>query len=247
MRPTPIGSDLLATLGLRSAPPYYAALAPAVPCSLGGAAQFSPLVAQKQTWEPKVKLPIHENARSALIIVDMQKYFFQDVERRRNLDQVVNNINTLIDYFDECSLPVFHVVSCYQANRSDWDLKMKTTGEPELIIGTQEAEILSEIRVSKRHNSIIKTRYSAFFKTNLAELLQDHRIDRVVVIGAYTHYCVNATIFDAYCYDFVPSIITDAVISHLEKEANVMIDRMRRNGYHVFTTQELIAGMACCN
>ena len=187
-------------------------------------------------------LPLPEFARSALVIVDMQEFFFQEAERRHNLDQVVKNINQLIDHFDSHSLPVFHVISCYQADGSDWDLKMKGAGKPELIEGTREVAILSEIIVSKRHFSITKTRYSAFFKTNLSELLQANKIDQVVVAGAYTHYCVNATIFDAYCYDFVPCIITDAVISHLEEEANLMISRMVRNGYHVLSTQKFITG-----
>lgn len=190
-------------------------------------------------------LPLPKNARSSLIIVDMQNFFFKEIERRHNLNKVINNINKLINHFDACSLPVFHVISCYQADGSDWDLKMKVAGKPELIEGTQEAAILPEIRVSKNHTSIIKTRYSAFFKTNLAEMLQANKIDRIVVVGAYTHYCVNATVFDAYCYDFVPCIITDAVISHLKKEADFMIDRMRRNGYHVFSTQEFISEMKC--
>ena len=190
-----------------------------------------------------MKLPLTQNARSALLIIDMQEYFFREGERRVNLDQVINNINRLIDQFDEHSLPVFHVVSRYKADGSNWDLKMKSAGKPELIEDTPEAAILPEIRVSTTHSVVTKTRYSAFFNTNLANLLRGEYIDRVVVVGAYTHYCINATIFDAYCYDFVPCIVTDAVISHLKEEAAMIIDRMRRNGYHVFTTRECLMDM----
>jgi nicotinamidase-related amidase len=173
----------------------------------------------------------------------MQEFFFQKSERRHNLYQTVENINHLIKYFDARTLPVIHVVSRYKADRSDWDLKMRASGTPELIEGAQEAAILSEIKVADNHRIITKTRYSAFFKTNLAELLHAENIDRVVVVGAYTHYCVNATIYDAYGHDFVPCIITDAIISHLQDEAAVIIDRMRRNGYHVLPTQELITDL----
>ena len=67
-------------------------------------------------------------------------------------------------------------------------------------------------------------------------------MERVVVAGAYTHYCVNATVFDAWCHDFVPGIVTDGVLSHLEEESEVMIERMRRNGYHVGTVEEYLSG-----
>ena len=114
-------------------------------------------------------------------------------------------------------------------------------GEPELIEGTPETAILASIRVSEAHTILAKTRYSAFFKTDLADRLRRKKIARVVVVGAYTHYCVNATIFDAYCHDFVPCLITDAVTSHLTEESALVIERMRRNGYHIFTTAEFIA------
>lgn len=190
--------------------------------------------------ETGMLLPLPKNARSALIVVDMQVFFFQKPDRRQGLEQVVENINRLIDCFDARSFPVFHVTSGYKADQSDWDLKMKSAGVPELIEGTPETAILPQINVSRHHTKVVKTRYSAFFNTPLAELLKAQKIKRVVVTGGYTHYCVNATIFDAYGYDFVPCLITDAVISHLKDEAELMIRRMRRNGYHVFSTAELI-------
>jgi nicotinamidase-related amidase len=187
-----------------------------------------------------VLLPLPPDARSALAIVDMQQFFFRKPERRKNLKSVIDNINRLIDYFEAQHLPVVHVITCYQADGSDWDLKMKITGEPELIENTPETAILPGIKVSPAHLVLKKTRYSAFFKTNFADLLKANNIQRLMVVGGYTHYCVNATIFDAYAYDIVPGIVTDAVISHLPDEAAMMIDRMKRNGYHVYRTNEYI-------
>jgi len=185
-------------------------------------------------------LPLPRDARSALVIVDMQEFFFRKPERRHNLEQVSANINRLVEHFESRQLPIFHVVTRYRVDSSDWDLKMKASGQPELIEGTPETAILPQIRVSNTHTVISKTRYSAFFKTDLADLLRTANIQRVVVVGAYTHYCVNATVFDAYCHDFVPCIITDAVTSHLEDEAALMINRMKRNGYHVRSTVEFL-------
>jgi nicotinamidase-related amidase len=185
-------------------------------------------------------LPLTADARSALVIVDMQEFFFRKPERRQHLDTVIANINQLIDYFEARRWPIVHVITCYKADGSDWELKMKVTGEPELIEGTPETAILPQIKISDAHFILAKTRYSAFFKTNLVDLLRARDIQRVVVVGAYTHYCVNATVFDAYCHDFVPAIVTDAVTSHLENESAVMIARMRRNGYHVLATRDFI-------
>ena len=185
-----------------------------------------------------VLLPLPENARSALAIVDVQGFFFRKPERRQGLEAVIANINRLIGFFEARDWPVVHVISCYKADGSDWDLKMQAAGVPELIEGSPETAILPQIEVSPHHLVVKKTRYSGFFKTNLADLLQANCIQRLMVVGGYTHYCVNATVFDAFAHDIVPGIITDAVISHLPDEAALMIERMRRNGYHVFPTDE---------
>jgi nicotinamidase-related amidase len=185
-------------------------------------------------------LPFPPGACSALAVIDMQEFYFTKPERRKGLDMVIFNINALIDHFDSQGFPVIHVLTSYKADGSDWDLKMRMSGRQELIEGSLEASPLPGISVLPGHTVISKTRYSAFHKTNLIEILQEQHVRRLVVTGAYTHYCVNATVFDAFAYDFVPCLITDAVISHLPEESMIMIDRMRRNGFHVFQTEEYL-------
>lgn len=185
-------------------------------------------------------LPLPPNARTALLIVDMQVFFFTRSERRIGIDAVVTNINRLIEKFDAAGDPVVHIVSEYQPDGSDWDLKMRIKGVPELIKDSPESQILKEIIVNQGHHIVQKTRYSGFFRTGLSVLLNSMDVNRVFVTGGYTHYCVNATVFDAYAHDFVPGVVTDAVISHLTEESDLMVVRMRRNGYHVMTTQEVI-------
>jgi NAD+ synthase len=179
----------------------------------------------------------------ALVVVDMQNFFFQKPERRHGLELVIEKINQLSTAFDMCGWPVIHAVTAFHADGRDWDLKMHARGVAELIEGSQEAHIIPGIRVQENHLQVVKTRYSAFFKTGLAEKLTDLRVGKVMVAGAYTHYCVNATVFDAYAHDFVPGLISDAVISHLPDESELIITRMRRNDYHVLSTAEFLAGM----
>ncbi len=193
------------------------------------------------TDNPLLALP--KGAASSLLIVDMQEFFFRKPERRSSIDGVIANINRLIDAIDARGWPVVHVRSAFRADGADWDLKMRAAGLPELIEGSPEAALLPQITARPQHIQIVKTRYSAFFKTGLAETLGRLGVSRVMVTGAYTHYCVNATVFDAYAHDFVPGLISDAVISHLAEESALMVVRMRRNGYHVMTTDECLAAV----
>jgi len=129
-------------------------------------------------------LPLPQNARSALVVVDMQEFFSRKPERRRNLETVVANINQMIEHFESRQLPVFHVVTSYKADGSDWELDMldmRAKDEPELIKGTPETAILPQIKVADNHTVLAKTRYSAFFRTDLADLLRAENVHRVVV------------------------------------------------------------------
>ena len=58
-------------------------------------------------------LPLPEDSRSALVVVDMQNFFFRLPERSRGLDEVIQNINRLVEYFDANDLPVIHAVSSF--------------------------------------------------------------------------------------------------------------------------------------
>lgn len=185
-------------------------------------------------------LPFQYNQPTALLVVDMQNYFFKDPQRAALLEPVLPRINQLITTFDLAGLPVIQVLSAYHPDRSDWDLRMLREGQPSLLRGSQEAALLDRLHVQRRHHRVIKTRYSAFFKTRLAAWLRSRGVVRVAVCGAYTHYCVNATVFDAYAHNFVPCLVLDAVISHLTEESAVIVERMRRNGYHLLTSSELI-------
>lgn len=187
-------------------------------------------------------LPDHQP--TALLVVYMQNYFFKDPQRAALLQPVLPRINALTAAFDQAGLPVIQVLSAYRPDRSDWDLRMLQENHPTLLRGSEEAGLLDELQVRRRHHQVIKTRYSAFFKTRLASWLRKRGIRRVAVCGAYTHYCVNATIFDAYAHNFVPCLVLDAVISPLPDEAALMVERMRRNGYHLFTSGELIRSLA---
>jgi nicotinamidase-related amidase len=188
-------------------------------------------------------LPLPSGARTALLVIDMQVFFFRSPERRVGLEVVVANINRLIDHFDAAKLPIYHVITAYREDGSDWDLKQKLWGQCELIAGTPDAEMLSTIHRNPAHVIMVKTRYSAFHKTGLAERLAAQEVQRVLVVGAYTHYCVNQTIFDAFAYDFIPAVVTDATISNLPDEAERMLARMARNGYHLLRTEDILTEM----
>jgi nicotinamidase-related amidase len=67
-----------------------------------------------------------------------------------------------------------------------------------------------------------KRRYSAFFATELALLLREQGVERLIVAGVKTNVCIRATVQDAFAHGFQPTVVREAVDSnrpHLHEAA----------------------------
>ena len=56
---------------------------------------------------------------------------------------------------------------------------------------------------------IVKQRYSAFFGTRLDEILREHAIDTVIILGLTTNVCVQSTARDAWQHDYRTIVLAD--------------------------------------
>jgi len=68
-------------------------------------------------------------------------------------------------------------------------------------------EVPGEVVVPKR-------RFSAFFATDLALLLQEQGVERVIVAGVKTNVCIRATVQDAFANGLRPTIARGSVSSN---------------------------------
>ncbi|MCS6987555.1 MAG: isochorismatase family protein [Sphingomonadaceae bacterium] len=70
---------------------------------------------------------------------------------------------------------------------------------------------------------IVKQYPSAFFRTDLAQRLEDLGVDTLLITGLSTSGCVRASAVDALCHGFVPVVVRDAVGDRDERvhEANL--------------------------
>ena len=61
---------------------------------------------------------------------------------------------------------------------------------------------------------IPKRRFSAFFATDLALLLQEQGVERLIVAGVKTNVCIRATVQDAFANGLRPTIARGSVSSN---------------------------------
>jgi len=156
---------------------------------------------------------------AAVILIDLQKDFFrteyEDQDRARQVEQyLTKNNNQLIEAAHENQLPIFFVITSLEPDGSNWNLRMKDLGSAICIKGTEGEEILRGLMTTDKDRIIRKTRYSAFFNTELHEVLKSLSIDTLIIGGINTHACIRTSAVDAFMRDYRVFIPEECVASY---------------------------------
>ena len=80
----------------------------------------------------------------------------------------------------------------------------------------------------EREPVVPKRRYSAFFATDLALLLQEQGIRRVLIAGVKTNVCIRATAQDAFAHGIEPVVVREATASNRAHLAEASLEDMAR-------------------
>lgn len=160
----------------------------------------------------------------ALVIIDMQSWFFRSEERRENLSELIGSINKLIDVAKDKKIPIFQVLTIHKEDKSTWNIVMKKHNFSALLEGSDEAKLLPEIKFDSTQEVIVKTRQSTFIRTNFEEKLNERGIDTLILCGVFTHGCVGRTAVDAYERDFNVILAKDASFSHIKDQEKSMLE-----------------------
>mgnify|MGYP006268333687 CR=1 FL=1 len=130
-------------------------------------------------------------SKSALLVIDVQN---DVVARAFEREQVIEKINTLVKNAREASIPVIWV-----QHSDDY-----------LVKGTDGWEFVDELQPGSDEVRIFKTQPSSFENTPLLEELRVRSIDHIVVTGAQTDFCINATSNAGVDLGFAVTLVSDA-------------------------------------
>jgi len=179
---------------------------------------------------------------SALLVIDAQKIYSLKHSKLKveNVEIIVKNINKIIKYFENKSMPIIYIRHMHNSNGSDAGRMYDFTGEMEeigFIKGSAEIEYINDLIKVKDSYEIIKNRYNAFFKTKLANILNRLNINHVVIIGFMTTFCCESTARDAHDRDYYVDFIIDAT-------GTPDLERLNQDQIKFASTQTLSVGYA---
>lgn len=180
--------------------------------------------------------------RNCLIVIDMQNDFLDRLEGANRAGLILNT-NRLIDLFRASGCPVIWVQQLLDPDLSDAPLFMRDRRMSVVIEGTRGARIHSALARDDEDAVVVKKRYSAFFGTDLEQILIDLAPERVTLAGVNSHACVRTTAIDAYQRDIRVVLASDCIASHDPEHGRISMAYMERNIAVAMTNDQISDGM----
>jgi len=152
--------------------------------------------------------------RPALVVVDMSVGFTdQGSPLACDLEHVVSAVGRLVDAARRAGLPVVYTTVAYdeEGRRRAAAFIEKVPALLTLEAGSRWVEIDPRIAPKPGEPVLTKLHASAFFETELADILATAGCDGVIVTGASTSGCVRATAVDALQHGYRTVVPREAV------------------------------------
>lgn len=143
--------------------------------------------------------------RAALLVIEMQNVFRNDLEMIS--DKQLANIKAIVEASEKSGVNIIYVrhndSSEISKSMVDW-----WNGD-KIEYGSDGWKMLDGFDTTGKI-IIDKNQYSAFFKTELDEVLQANKIEDVIIVGVMTNCCCETTAREAFMYGYRVFFISDA-------------------------------------
>ncbi|MDM7830654.1 isochorismatase family protein [Cellulomonas edaphi] len=134
---------------------------------------------------------LQDRDRTALLVIDVQNAVVEGAHER---DDTVARIAGVVERARGADVPVVWV---------------QQTDE-RLVEGSDGWAIVPELSPAEGEARILKEYGDSFEATPLESVLAEHRVGRVVVVGAQTDACIRATIHGAFVRGYDTTLVSDA-------------------------------------
>ncbi|MBG1264601.1 cysteine hydrolase family protein [Nostoc commune] len=138
--------------------------------------------------------------KTALILIDIQVDYFPNGKWELfGMEAAAQNAGKLLTGFRERNLPLFHIQHI-----------AKNPDAPFFVAGTHGAEIHESVQPRENEKVIQKEFPNSFLQTSLLDDLHHDGIEKVVICGAMSNMCIDATTRAASDFGFKCVVAHDA-------------------------------------
>ncbi|RXJ76767.1 isochorismatase [Arcobacter sp. F155] len=185
---------------------------------------------------------------TALLLIDLQNDYFSSFEGAKyplaDSEKASRNASILLEEFRKKALNIIHI-------------KHENPNEnaPFFEIGSKGAQIHNSVKPLEEETVISKNFPNSFLKTQLKEVLEEKEIDSLIIVGAMTHMCVDATLRAAKDFGYNCTVINDACATkNLEFNGKIVSSKDVQNSFmaafefayaKVESTNDFLKGFDC--
>lgn len=167
-----------------------------------------------------------EPAKTALVVIDMQYYYLDDVPSAQIIIPTVNRLAA--GFRSKGALVAWVQSTAGRGGQSLWPLYHDSFFQAEngarhrdgLTEGAYGHRLHAELDVSTVDLLANKSRFSAFLpgKSDLPDLLAARGVENVVIAGVVTNFCCETSARDAMMLDYRVAMIYDATAARYEED-----------------------------
>jgi ureidoacrylate peracid hydrolase len=149
-------------------------------------------------------------AKSALLVIDMQRFFLDPTSPSFTCGglAILPNLKNLIQAYREADLPVIFTRHVHHPDLLDAGI-MGWWWEGMCREGSPESEVHLDLTPRSGEKQVLKHRYSSFYNTDLETILRCMKVEDLVITGIMTNMCCESTARDAYYRDYRVFFLAD--------------------------------------
>jgi nicotinamidase-related amidase len=162
----------------------------------------------------------------ALLVIDMLKDFIEEdgaLYCGQTARRIIPFVKQKIDEFRKNEDLIIYICDSHEEN----DLEFRMFARHS-VKGTRGAEIIDELPVEDSDIFIRKSRFSAFYNTNLDQILDEKKVTEVHVVGVCTSICVMDTVGDLRNRDYEVRVYAQGVANFDPEAHEFSLKRMEK-------------------
>ncbi|MBI2960805.1 MAG: cysteine hydrolase [Betaproteobacteria bacterium] len=196
-------------------------------------------------------------AQTAHVVVDLQNGFMApgqptEIPAAREIVPNVNRLSTALRTSGGTNIFIQHTMGAQArtawSNRyryymaPEWGDRLDKVFEP----GSEGHALWPGLDVQPQDLKVRKFRFGAFVpgSSDLHAILQERRIDTLIVTGTATNVCCESTARDAMMMNYKVIFVSDGTATHSDAEHNAALANMVTNFADVMTADEVLACIA---
>jgi isochorismate hydrolase len=170
--------------------------------------------------------------QSALLVIDMQQYFLPLAS------PIVGNVLSIIEACRSIGIRVIFTRHGHKDISKDGGMLSKWWGDC-IQYGSREWELIKDLALRDTDGLVDKSRYSAFFGTELDESLRSQGIEELIITGVMTNCCCETTARDGFVRDYRIFFVSNATATADEELQLASLKNLAYGFAHVVSTEEL--------